>query len=66
MKKLIENGDALSKEGQKGINGGFYLQPGYHLHPGGLCLCCKDQSVNNAIDASSVKKPINVLSLVFN
>lgn len=63
MKKLIKNGEALNKEEQKGINGGFGVQPGkvicespyiiadhtvpcqpgYHLHPGGLCLCCKDQ-----------------------
>ena len=28
MKNLIKNGVALSKEEQKGINGGFGLQPG--------------------------------------
>jgi len=63
MKNLIKNGAPLSKEEQKGINGGFGPQPvkafclapylimdhtqgcapGYHLHPLGICLCCKDQ-----------------------
>ena len=63
MKNLIKNGEALSREEQKGINGGFGPQPGkgiclspylipdhtvpcapgYQLHPGGLCICCKDQ-----------------------
>lgn len=62
MKNLIKNGEALSTEEQKGINGGFgpiaskgclapYLipdhtvpcLPGYHMHPAGICACCKDQ-----------------------
>lgn len=58
MKNLKNIGKALNKAEQKEINGGkfglvvclapYLIQvgetcaPGYHMHPQGHCICCRD------------------------